>query len=260
MARSVRLLSAILFLLVLAAPVRAAQVPFTGTLEVEIGDLEPIPFATLKGTLEAVSPRGRVQIPAGAFSTAATRTVADSPFVSAIQLDASNLTGTLSFKDAPGREAPIFAGRLPFTGAMRFQLVGGLGLPDVSLPFALGTLSPVSGYTSTTGGSVFFSLSGTFDTFFTTGTYIVTGTPSRTAMGSRQTTTTPDGDLASRTLQLVSPIQIFRVASDGGEVDVRTLAGFGRLTLSFVPEPAPLALQGAAAAVLLGLALRRRRR
>lgn len=236
----------------LATPVRAALAPFTGTITVGFVGGTQVEIASLSGNLDAL-PNGTLILPPLAFASAVTVSLADT-YVTAVGFSATGLIGGTLAPTGTG-----FGGSVPLTGNMPFLLDGGLGLGNLSVPLNIGSLTSPTAFTSNTAGSVFVSLSLSFSPWTTAPTYLtgtVSGyaTASPTVSGSR--TTTPGNNV---TINLVSPLQIFRLGSTGGPSQVRTIPGFATMRLEFTPEPTALVLQGVAIATALILGVRRLR-
>lgn len=216
----------------------ASAGPVAGTLSVILGGLPPV---TISGSGSGSSTGSGATLSASVF--AATTTVpGTTPIVTALRITAANATGSFSGAPLQGAMAIRGAARLrnggftAFTVPLTLDGTRGVGLGGAPI-FAGTSASPLT----LTGG------------LWSAGLVQVTGvgTPGNpltvSLAGSDQRTA-----MGAGTLTLVTPMRI-RNAALGV-----TVAGFGVLTLSFVPEPGAFLLLVAAAAAA-GVALRRAR-
>ena len=251
---------ALLVTAALAAPARAVLTDFTGSITLTLGGQGPLEIATLSGQID-VLPDGRLVVPPQIFSTVAgVNFPVLSPtddFLSSFRVTPTAFGGGTLF--STGLQGGFY-GSAPVSGSLGFLVKPG--------PFADGTVSLGLGYLTTVAtpetpatGSTYL----TFTAFFSLWTmYLPTGssvygtidgstTVYYTPVGSRSTT--PGGNTI---LSLVSPVQIAQVGSTG-TLQTRFYPGVGRMTLTVMPEPTRLLLQGIAFLTALVLGFQRLR-
>ncbi len=239
----------ILCLFLVPSTALAVLVPFTGTLEFDVGTITP--FSVAGSGMVDVSPvDGSFTLPAGAFAISTTRIPPQTPseVYASVGFFLSNVAGTFGGPGAAG-------GTVPLAGSVVGRPQPFLGFPDITgsgAPIGGGvtTVATVSnGATSAmvefqgevwqTGMFVQFGF-GTTSTFLT---IINTGVDSRTPLGAGA-------------LSLVVPART--VTSLGGSfLEENPFAV--TMTLQ-IPEPSMLAMQLAGAALLVGLGRRRQAR
>lgn len=267
-----------LALMLLAVPIAsgsasAAPASFTGMLEIYVGDgvsgLPPAPQFAVAGAGTASYSSTAFTLPAGVFTTNAYLPEATSaggsiplpptPFtIYAIGsvINQSNQAGSFAVGSGPGGG---FGGVMSSGAILTVQL--GISGPTPGLVFGSLILPlPVGGTTSPgTAGPVVLAnqITVSFNvTPWSTGAVLfddralgsaVTGTPLSNPFLTAGTVA-GSNNLGSSggTVSLVTP---FTLKITGGVDDLR--AGYGRLTLTFVPEPAGYWLLAAAAIVLL---------
>jgi hypothetical protein len=212
--------------------------PFTGDLSVVIGGLPPI---GISGGGSGSSAASGVTLPASAFATTAA-TAPGSPFITRVILTAANGAGAFAGATLHGPMAIRGRARLMNGGVTAFSIpltlssTRGVGLGGA--PIRLGTSS-----------SAITLSAGTWSAGLVRVTGVGTSGSPRTVSFAGSDQRTP---LGAGSLSLVTPMRI-------SHLSLGTLAAFGVLRLTFVPEPAAAVLLLAATA-LLGLGARRARR
>lgn len=227
-------------LLALGGAAQAEPLDFTGSLSLSIAGFGVgIPGA---GTAQVggFGAYGSFELPGGAFAAdALTVTVTGAEPVGGLQVTAQNGAGAFA--------APV-GGAMPIAGFAKVCVFGPCAGPLANVVVPLSVIG--AGGTATAEGAVNVTVVGAP---WTTGTAIV-GT--ETAMGyargaaSGASTVAPSGEI-----QLVTPVRIYTNLSN----DFATIAGFGVLTLHFVPEPSTLALVAGGLALTTALGRRRAR-
>lgn len=238
-----------------AAGAAAAPVGFTGTLEIQFPSAGGALLSTTgAGTanVTGAAPPG-FTVPAGAFQFVGSAATLGATSRT-ILLNASNAAGSFPAGGAP------FVGLMPLSGTLTHgwftiaQTTTTVTTPTtttITIPFGTNVqvqLDPaVIGFGGTAMGTTTAGLT-TFTATLAGGNY-TTGT----IMVGTLTLAGADGRNAAGigNLQLVTPITLTSGAFPGG------VQGFGRLTLTFVPEPSTALLLGLG---VVGLALKGQRR
>lgn len=226
-------------LLTVAGAAQAGSLDFTGSLSLAIAGFGVGIPGDGTAQIGAFGPYGSFELPAGAFvADGVTVTVTGAEPVGGLQVTAQNGAGAFA--------APV-GGAMPIAG---FAKVCVFGSCDGALANVVVPLSVIgAGGTATAEGAVNVTVIGAP---WTTGTAVV-GT--ETAMGyARGGASGPSTVVPSGEIQLVTPVRIYTNLSN----DFATIAGFGVLTLHFVPEPSTLALLAGGLALTTALGRRAR--
>jgi hypothetical protein len=245
-----------LFALVTALPTVAvaAEIPFTGTLEI----LEPlVPLTASADGVAILSPDGSLEIPEMLFVFSAARQVGTT-LVSRFEMQGRNGSGRFA------RGAETVFGTMPLIGTFLARLnAPPATVSAVSLPLSVigGALTPwfATTFATVSGSVISASLSGsrTWHTGVLTATGFAHtpggGVTSATIMTRGEDLRTPGN---GGRLQLVTPVVLS--VFEGGE-PIGEPPGFARLSLDFVPEPSTLLLVLGSLAAVAGACTMRRR-
>jgi hypothetical protein len=232
-ARSVALSAALLGL-----ASAAAGGPLSGNLSLILGGLPPI---GISGSGDGTSSASGATLPASVFATTGAAVPGTSPFVTAVVVTAANGPGAFTGATLHGPMAVGGKARLMHGGFTLFTIpltIGGTrGVGLGGAPIQVGTSASAIALSAGTWSAGLVQLSG-IGTPASLRTVSLAGSDQRTALGAG-------------TLTLVTPLRITHSA-------LGSLAGFGVLRLTFLPEPGAPALL-AAAGMLLALGVRRLR-
>ncbi len=217
----------------------AAGGPLSGNLALILGGLPPI---GISGVGTGTSSASGATLPASIFATTNASVPGTNPFISAVVVTAANGPGAFTGATLHGPMAVRGQARLMRGGFTAFTIpltVGGTrGVGLGGAPIQVGTSSSAITLSAGTWSVGLVQLSG-IGTPANLRTVSLSGSDQRTALGAG-------------TLTLVTPMRITHSA-------LGSLAGFGVLRLTFVPEPGAAGLL-AAAGTLLAFGMRRVRR
>jgi hypothetical protein len=219
-----------------AAPLASATFSFQiGTLPVAVFPADSSVSGTATSNTSANLNGGSAF--AGTFTTSIPTSAA--PPLTYIQVIVTKNAGGTFTGGSPGS----VGGNHSFTGTANVYGIGGFpggGSPLLAIPLNVGTPNTV---TKSAGGVAITAIAAGW----TVGTVSVTGTGNGTATAMGANGLTPGG---AGTIVLVTPIKI--ITNVAG-----TLAAFGALTLTYVPEPGTLLLLGLGVAGLAAIGRRR---
>jgi hypothetical protein len=238
------------FVLVLAlalapAASRAAAVPFTGTLAVQIATLPPVVVSSSGvATVSGGAHVGSLALPGGTFATNALVVPVTDPAafpIQGVQVTATNGAG--SFSGSP------LGGPMPLIGVAKVCLFGACGAPPVN-----NVVVPLSAVGVGGSQTVAFVVNVTVvGAPWTTGTALV-GTLTQMGFAHGPASATSSTNAASGVVRLVTPIFVSTSVAPSPVVPA-----FGILRLHFVPEPGTLLLLAGGIAVLARVGFHRRR-
>lgn len=242
----------------LAAPAHAGVLPFTGTLQVEIGSVTVswpgAGSAVVNGAAALGGPIAALSVPRGAFVVTGLTTPVTDPSVfpiAGLQVTASNATGDFA-ETAMGK----VRGVMPIDGVSKVCLFSNTGcsaaLANVSVPLSV---IGFGGQVAATGAVNLTVQGAPWTTGFTAIVPPFGSALTRMGFAHGPASNTSSAATEGGSIQLVTPIVVWTNIT----IAQPSIFGFATMTLHFVPEPTTALLVGGGIALLTATGLRTRR-
>jgi hypothetical protein len=244
--------------LLLSAPAHAGVLPFTGTLQVDIGSAtvswQGAGSAVVNGSGVLGGPIVALSVPRGAFVVTGLTTPVTDPGVfpiAGLQVTASNATGDFA-ETAMG----TVRGVMPIDGVSKVCLFSSAGcsaaLANVSVPLSV---IGFGGQVAATGAVNLTVQGAPWTTGFTAIAPPFGSVLTRMGFAHGPASNTSSAATAGGSIQLVTPIVVW---TNIGFIQP-SIFGFATMTLHFVPEPTTLLLLGGGLVLLTAAGMRTRR-